>query len=59
MNYEIDKTENDLKNMFVIFNPKQLDNIKIVDEENDIIYNESNINDLYKRIIEVAILRPL
>ena len=59
MNYEIDKTENDLKNMFIIFNPKKIDNIKIVDEVNDIIYNESNINDLYKRIIEAAILRPL
>lgn len=59
MNYEIDKTENDLKSMFIIFNPKKLDNIKIVDEENNIIYNESNINELYKKIIEDAILRPL
>ena len=59
MNYEIDKTENDLKNMFIIFNPKKIDNIKIVDEENNIIYNESNINELYKKNIEDAILRPL
>ena len=59
MNYEIDKTTNDLKNMYIIFNPKKLDNIKIVDEENNIIYNESNINELYKTIIEAAILRPL
>ena len=43
MNYEIDKTENDWNNMYIILNPKQLKNIKIVDKDEIIIYDETYI----------------
>ena len=50
MNYEIDKIENNLKNMFIIFNPKKLTNIKVIDDNDNIVYDENNLNELYKRI---------
>ena len=51
MNYEIDKIENDLKNMYIIFNPKKIKNIKIIDDDDKIIVEDSNINELYKYLI--------
>lgn len=51
MNYSIDKKENDLKNMYIIFNPKKLSNIKIIDDDENIVYEENNLNELYKKLI--------
>ena len=51
MNYEIDKIENDLKNMYIIFNPKKIKNIKIIDDDDKIIVEDKNINELYKSLI--------
>ena len=51
MNYEIDKIENNLKNMFIIFNPKKLTNIKVIDDNDNIVYDENNLNELYKKLI--------
>ena len=51
MNYEIDKIENDLKNMYIIFNPKKLTNIKVVNDDDNIVYDENNLNELYKKLI--------
>lgn len=48
MNYEIDKVENDLKNMYIVFNPKKRENIKIIDDGNNIIIQDTNINELFK-----------
>ena len=57
MNYEIDKTTNDLKNMYIIFNPKKLNNIKIVYDDNDkLIIEDTNINELYKKLITSNII---
>ena len=57
MNYEIDKTTNDLKNMYIIFNPKKIDNIKIVNDDNDkLIIEDTNINELYKKLITSNII---
>ena len=57
MNYEIDKTTNDLKNMYIIFSPKKLDNIKIVNDDNDkLIIEDTNINELYKKLITSNII---
>ena len=53
MNYEIDKIENDLKNMYIIFNPKKLKNIKIIDDDDKIIIEDSDINELYKKLCTV------
>ena len=47
MNYEIDKVENDLKNMYIVFNPKKRENIKIID---DIIIHATNLNELFKNL---------
>ena len=51
MNYEIDKIENDLKNMYIIFNPKKIKNIKIIDDDDKIIVEDKNINELYNYLI--------
>ena len=53
MNYEIDKIENDLNNMYIIFNPKKLKNIKIIDDDDKIIIEDSDINELYKKLCTV------
>ena len=50
MNYEIDKIENDLKNMYIIFNPKKIKNIKIIDDDDKLIVEDSDINELYKKL---------
>jgi len=51
MNYEIDKMENDLKNMYIVFNPKKLDNIKVINDIGDLIIEDLEINELYKKLI--------
>jgi len=48
MNYEIDKVENDLKNMYIVFNPKKRANIKIIDDSSNVIIEDGNINELFK-----------
>ena len=50
---EMDKIENDLNNMYIIFNPKELKNIKIIDDDDKIIIKNSDINELYKKLCTV------
>jgi len=50
MNYEIDKIENDLKNMYIVFNPKK-SNIQVINDIDDLIIEDSDINELYKKLI--------